>query len=238
MTVYSKTPARRIEAIIFDLDDTLVDTFTSLIIPLELEAVSAMVAAGMDESDAKRLSDLILRLRRDEPERIEEILRWHFPQVTEKMIEARRDVFLNASADQLAIDPAVKEMLRELSSNYDTYLVTTGTPEFQNSKVERLGLREMFKGVGILASGSEATKERWMASLIRNRYRPESVIVVGNRVDNEIEAGNVLGMITVWVKYGEGSGMSPDEKTGPPDYIISNITEFPEVLVRLESARA
>lgn len=229
--------APEVEAIIFDLDDTLVDTFTSLITPLETEAAGEMVAAGMGESDSSRVIELILQLRRDDPDRIEELLLEKFPQAEAKALEARRAVFTRASPDPLKIEPAVKAMLRELAERYDTYLVTTGRTEFQNRKLDLLGIRELFKGIAVLASGSEETKESWMASLMRDRYHPQSVIVVGNRLDNEIKAGNRLGMITVWVKYGEGSGLSPSDDTGEPDYIISDIKEFPELLSKIEAAR-
>jgi FMN phosphatase YigB (HAD superfamily) len=228
------TQASGIEAIIFDLDDTIVDTFTSLIEPLESEAADEMVAAGMGESDSRRVKDLILKLRREDPDRIEERLVQKFPQADGRALEARRAVFTKASLDELQIKPAVKDMLRGLSERYDTYLLTTGPPDFQNRKLDQLELRELFKGYAILASGSEETKEGWMASLIRGRYDPQSVIVVGNRLDNEIKAGQRLGMRTVWVKSGEGSGLSPsDEAT--PDHIISDIEEFPGVLAEIES---
>lgn len=238
MTKHTDLTPSGVEAIIFDLDDTLVDTFKSLITPLELEAATEMVAAGMDESDSRRVAALLLQLRRDDPDKIEEQLIQNFPQAAGKAIEARRAVFANASPDALRIEQSVRDMLQELYGRYHTYLVTTGRLEFQNRKLDRLGIRKLFKGIAVLVSGSEETKENWMSSLIRDRYRPESVIVVGNRLDNEIKAGNRLGMITVWVKYGEGSGMKPCEETGQPDYIISSINQFSEILAEIEASSA
>lgn len=237
MTAHTASPASGIEAIVFDLDDTIVDTFTALIMPLESQAVAEMISVGMPEADSRQLIELILELRRDAPDRIEELLVQKFPQAEGKALEARRAVFSHASPDNLRIEPSVKDMLREMSVRYDTYLVTTGRTDFQNRKLDQLGIRSLFKGIAVLASGSEETKERWLSSLVNSGYRPESVIVVGNRLDNEIRAGNSLGMVTVWVKYGEGSGLSPCEEMGQPDYIISNIKEFPEVLAKIESSR-
>lgn len=234
MTVHTSSKSQRVEAIILDLDDTLVDTFTLLITPLELKAAAEMVAAGLDGADPLQVAELILRLRRDDPLRIEERLAREFPRADGKVLEVRRGVFSNASPDGLLIDPAVKDMLRELQERYDTYLLTTGETEFQNRKVELLGIRDLFREIVILVSGAEETKELWLSSLMRGRYHPESVIVVGNRLDNEIQAGNRLGMITVWVKHGEGSGLEPDEETGLPTYTIPHIYEFPRLLSQLE----
>lgn len=197
-----------------------------------------MVAVGMGASDSSEVSEVILRLRREEPDRIEERLVEKFPQARGRALEVRREVFARASADKLRIKPTVTEMLRELSARYDTYLLTVGRKDFQNRKLDSLDIRGLFTEVAVLASRSEETKERWLASLPARGYRPDSVVVVGNRIDNEIKAGNRLGMITVWVKYGEGSGLIPCEDTGEPDYTISDISEFPQVLARIESSRA
>lgn len=234
------------KAIIFDLDDTIVDTFTSLITPLEMKAATEMVAAGMCKSDPERVVALILQLRKDDPERIEEILLREFPMAAGNALAVRRAVFANATPDKLTIDPQVKHMIQGLSSRFDLYLVTTGPPEFQRKKVEQLRIGELFRDVVVLASDSEETKESWLESLIRGRcqhkyypgYYPKSVIVIGNRLDNEIQAGNKLGMTTIWVKSGEGSGLIPNNKTGQPTATISTIYQFPQTLVELESSGA
>lgn len=230
--------ARAVEAIVFDLDDTIVDTFRLLIEPLESQAAAEMLSAEMLEADSGQLKELVLKLRRDAPERVEELLARHLPQLTEKALAARRAVFAHASPDNIRIEPHVREMLRELFKRYDTYLLTTGRADFQNRKLDVLGIRGLFKAVAILPSDREETKESWLAALINSGYRPQAVIVVGNRLDNEIRAGNRLGMKTVWVKHGEGYGLIPSEETGKPGYIIHDIMEFPETLSKIESSRA
>lgn len=241
MTAHPLSSTSRDKAIIFDLDDTLVDTFNHLITPLEHRAASEMIAAGIGVSDHPRLVEFILNLRKTDPENLEERLVQKFPQAAGKALEARRAVFDNASPDKLTIDSEVKRMLEELkkTERYDMYLLTTGAREFQNKKVKQLDVGHLFSEVEVLNSGSEITKEIWLDNLARkHHYNKASVVVVGNRLDNEIQAGNKLGMTTVWVKHGEGSELSPNEKTGKPDRIIFNITEFPGVLNELESSRA
>lgn len=226
-----------VRAIVFDLDDTLVDTFESLIRPLEMLAASEMVSAGLGETNLAKVVETILHLRRDDPERIEEALSQVFSQLTARALEARRLVFTRATPDKLKIEPVVLGMLRELSVRYETYLLTVGRPDFQNRKVEQLGIRSLFKGIAILPSGSEETKERWLSALVNSGCSPSSVLVVGNRLDNEIRAGNSLGMRTVWVRRGEGSGLRPGQETAEPDYIIPDIRELPKVLAEIESSQ-
>lgn len=240
MTIRLGSRATTVAAIVFDLDDTLVDTFNLLIKPLENEAAAAMIAAGIGASDHSRLAEIILDLRKNDPENVEERLLQQFPQAAGRTLEARRAVFVNASPDKLTIKPEIKHMLEELrAAGYDTYLVTTGPREFQDKKIDQLGIRDLFLDTEVLESGSEITKERWLDSLARQHgYNKAAVVVVGNRLDNEIQAGNQLGMITVWVRYGEGSGLNPCQKTGQPDYTISDIAEFPGVLAKLQSSCA
>ncbi|HEX8748305.1 MAG TPA: HAD family hydrolase [Pyrinomonadaceae bacterium] len=229
--------AQRVEAIVFDLDDTIVDTFRLLIEPLELQAAAAMLPAATMEADYRQITELILQLRRDAPERVEQLLAQNLPWLTEKALKARRSVFAQASPDNLRIEPAVRQMLYELSERYDTYLLTVGRTDFQNRKLDTLSIRGLFKATTILPSGSEQTKQRWLSSLIDSGYGAESVIVVGNRLDNEIRAGNRLGMTTVWVRRGEGSGLIPCDETGEPGYVIQDIMEFPEILAKIESSQ-
>lgn len=226
-----------LEAVILDFDDTIVDTFGSLITPLETEAANEMVAAGMGDVKASEVVELILRLRKEEPDRIEERLVERFPEARGRALEARRKVFARASPDRLQIKPTVKDMLCELAKRYDTFLLTTGRTDFQNRKLDNMDIRPLFKEVIVLASRSEETKERWLASLIERGYNSQAIVVVGNRLDNEIKAGHRLGMMTVWMKYGEGSGLVPCADTGQPDYVIYDIAEFPEVLALIEKGR-
>jgi FMN phosphatase YigB (HAD superfamily) len=237
MTAQNVRPETRVKVIVFDLDDTLVDTFNQLIEPLERQAAHEMIAAGIAASNFDRIVQIILQARKDQPDKIEEILRREFPQA-EKAIEARRAVFANASPDKLTIEPEVKRMLQELRGLYEIYLVSTGPLEFQNRKINQLGIGDLFLKAEVLESGSELTKEKWLARLAqKHQYDKASMVVVGNRLDNEIQAGNRLGMITVWVKRGEGSGVTPCKETGEPDYVISDIKDFPGLLPELESSR-
>lgn len=85
------------QAIIFDLDDTLVDTYDTLIVPLEIEAAQVMlnIQPNLGEKKAVRpetLERYLLKLRRTNPSHVEEELRRRFPQVNSAALEARRQV--------------------------------------------------------------------------------------------------------------------------------------------------
>ena len=82
------------------------------------------------------------------------------------------------------------------------FLVTTGFREFQESKVEALGIRERFVEVIVDAIDGHVRlgKYRIFGELVdRHRWQPESVLVVGDNPESEIAAGNRLGMPTVQI---------------------------------------
>lgn len=81
-------------------------------------------------------------------------------------------------------------------------LVTTGFREFQESKVDALGIRDRFVEVIVddIDGHFRLGKYRIFGELLcRHRWQPDSVLVVGDNPDSEIAAGNRLGMPTVQI---------------------------------------
>jgi len=227
---------KTLKAIIFDFDDTIIDTYSYLITPLESIAAQEMVTAGSQERDPKRLARLLLKLRREHPSHIEKELLRYYPNMKPNILAARERVFSNINLDRLTIDPEVVQMIQELSARYYLYLVTSGETEFQNRKIDHLKIRNLFHEVSILDSRSNRDKKSLFKFLIENNnYSADSVLIVGNRIDEEIYAGNELGMVTVLVKYGEGSEIKLGKKTDQPDYTIKNIIQLQKILTRFES---
>jgi FMN phosphatase YigB (HAD superfamily) len=234
----------RLKTIIFDLDDTLINTFDCLITDLEQQAAQIMVNIGMGDVDAAYLVDMLLRLRRSDPEGIEAAVLQQFP-LAAKALEARQDFMSQACSgqamkrlvSQIATDTQVeqvKRMLKDLRKEFTLYLLTVGPSDLQNEKIDFLNIRDLFHQI-IVGSGSKRDKESLLASLVPDGLRRSS-LVVGNRLDHEIQAGNKLGMMTVWVNRGEGSSMKPTDNAWQPDRTIYNITEFPDILGSLRTS--
>ncbi len=229
-----KNKINHLEAIIFDLDDTLIDTHALLINQLEFKSAQKMVQIEPSLPSPDELTALLLEIRRKAPGRIEEEIQKRVPGITGNILEARRSVFKKISLNGLFIDPGVKLLLETLKRNYHLYLVTEGDTDFQNSKIGRLGIRSLFKEIVIISKDSKESKEGAMQTLLKkNHYVPGAVLVVGNRLDREICAAARLGMPTVWIKHGEGCDMSPDRQAGFPDFIVENILKLPEAINRL-----
>lgn len=239
--IYPHVPQMRgVKAVIFDLDDTLVDTTRYLIDPLESDAARMMIEAGVSGATHEEVHDTLMQLRMHHPDRIEEELRNRLPQTPPAAIEARRRALATAPSmlSELRMRPEVSNLLARLSATYKLYMVTAGPRDFQRQKIEHLDrqhhIRQYFDEDpvdSIVDSASAETKEERMLALVKGRYKKEAVVVVGNRWDHEIRAGKKLGMRTICVRHGEGSSLVPHEETHDPAHLVVNdIRELYDIL--------
>jgi putative hydrolase of the HAD superfamily len=82
----------------------------------------------------------------------------------------------------------------------ERFLVTSGFRRLQESKIEALGIRRLFREIQIDAvdeAPRRSKQERFADIAGRHGWQPREVLVVGDNADSEIAAGNALGMPTV-----------------------------------------
>ena len=58
---------------------------------------------------------------------------------------------------------------------------------------------------------------------------PESSVMIGDRLDNDIYPAIRLGMMTVWIRQGMAVYHQLDETKGKPDHIIDSLAELMEI---------
>lgn len=231
--------SRSPRAILFDLDDTLIDTFSSLIVPLEREAAMRMAATTAGSPSAQDLFELLIRLRRERPERLGEELAEVFSGSADvrALLEIRESVLSSVPIERLHLDPEILHLLRELSHECLLFLLTEGDPGLQNGKIDYLGIRDLFAEI-IVTGRTESAKEEAIVDLLKRRHlRPDSVVIVGNRLDREIRAGERLRITTVWLRQGEGSHHQPGEQARP-DHVIASLRELPALLASLDGSES
>ena len=222
----------KLSAIVFDLDDTLIDTFSMLIEPLEKRAAKAMFQESDSQITEEKLAALLLEARKKDPSTVDDRVRAMIAGVTPDMFSARRRVLTDVPLDNLRIDPSVLTLLQDLY-HFKLYLVTEGDWDFQNAKIEKLRLRgRIFQDIAIVESEKEEDKEQKIAALLEKvGINPNDALIVGNRLDKEILAGENLGAPTVWVQHGEGSKANLEDGRREPDYTIDSILKLRDVLL-------
>ena len=80
----------------------------------------------------------------------------------------------------------------------DKFLVTTGFPKLQFSKIKQLGIAENFKEIIVVdPDQSDRTKKDVFESIMfKYHYLPEDLLVIGDDPESEIKAGLALGIDT------------------------------------------
>jgi putative hydrolase of the HAD superfamily len=224
--------------LIFDLDDTLVDTFGTVIRRLEKRA-SESIALLLDRpEDAESIFRALMSLRLHDPDAIGSYLQATAGSRADAAIEARRGIFADFEVADLVLRPPVKAMLLTLAGTHKLVLLSEGREALQRKKLRRLGIEDLFDAVMIVSGDSEDTKERAILRALTLFELPASdCVVIGNRIDREIRAGEALGCRTIWVRHGEGSQYADPAAHARPGATVDDVLEVPAILRRIADDR-
>lgn len=105
--------------------------------------------------------------------------------------------------------------------------VSNATLEERIQQVERSPLRTYFE----LALVTDVDKDVLFDRVVSHFGLPrEEILIVDDRVIRGIRYGNEHGHPTVWIKKGKFAGELPNEATGLPSYVISELARLPKIL--------
>ncbi len=227
-----------IEVVIFDLDDTLMDTWGQLVRPAAREACAAMIAAGLN-ADLEACIRERERLFRAWPRKdVYALLVEHFgcriagrPSRSRVRDAGVRTYFQREVPADIRLFDGVRSMLERLKATHGLYLVTSGNPATQAQKVAHLNLAPFFREVVLVDSAGGGRKEHAFARILEEEKLPgNQVLAVGDRVDREIRAAKQLGMRACRVHHGEFSHLHPNGPEETPDVLIKNILDLEHIL--------
>jgi len=227
-------PPLKIRAVVFDLDDTLIDTTGQLLIPAHTEAAAAMISAGLPGS-LEEVARKRIDLARAHPREPVDVLLARFYGVTdEAVVVAGHEAFYNRTVRSLKpFDDAVPVLESLASDGIACLCVTAGHPDTQHRKLEISGLAPHLESVCVVAP--EDPKEGAIAELLRRLdLRPDETVVIGDRIDREISAARRLGCWAVRVDHGEGRFARPEAPEEQAHYTVPGVIALRAVIDDIE----
>lgn len=109
--------------------------------------------------------------------------------------------------------------------NATLYLVGKGGDDMYE-EVDRLEVKPYFQD--ILFVGTEKHPKHYTKYVSLNA--PEKTLVIGDKLNSEIEVGNNIGATTIQVKQGKFAGDVPENQAQHPDMIVSSLAELLPIL--------
>ncbi len=188
-----------IKAILFDLDETLLDRDATMLRFLrgqyarfDLEGVGEVFSQGVLSHQAGGYADKFQAYQLA----CEEV--GFSPSVAKALYE---DFILNYGDDSVMI-AGVREVLEVLSGQYALGMVTNGRSRSQRGKIKGAKLESFFSVIKV--SGEEDAQkpdpEIFQSCLEALDCEPQQAIFVGDHPVNDIEGPHQIGMKTVWVE--------------------------------------
>jgi FMN phosphatase YigB (HAD superfamily) len=128
----------------------------------------------------------------------------------------------------LTLVPGAEAFLKQYGA--ESVLLSAGVKEYQLKKLELLGITHYFRDIVIVLLPEE--KAAALQKIVeKQKVLPGSVILIGDRIDQEIRAGNRMGMKTVRMHLPEGkyARLVPEGPEETPAYAVRDFTELMEL---------
>lgn len=215
---------KHIKAIIFDLDNTLLDRtctfsrFTECFLNTYFQHLNSTREIYdriiyLDQDGYKNKVELFTEL-------LDELPWCKKPELTELLDFYNREYVKNAVLMNQA-----REVLSHIRNNYKTGLITNGKTMIQYGKIDELGIRDDFDF--IIVSEEVGVKKPdpriFEMALKKLGLNPEECIYVGDHPINDIQGASKVGMETIWIKVNQPWIESIEAK---PLYQISTLSEL------------
>ncbi len=215
--------------IIFDLDDTLIDTSGSVTPYKMRECLKRFIASGLKANDfdaAYQALNQINERARSSKEALAQFLA-EFKGDPNLLREALA-IMTSPLPPNFSIPttPHAKEILQTLASKHLLALVTGGHPPFQMEKFEKAGMdRSFFSKIAI---PEDSVKKPFYEAFIREfSAQAKEVLVCGDRIAMDLAPAHELGCQTVHMRWGRGMSLKTEKWI---THSISHLSELKRII--------
>ena len=237
----SDSPARVIQAVIFDLDNTLTDFMKAKENSIRA-AVDAMIDVGLTLDRQAAIDKIFAVYKRKgiEHQRVFNLfLKEEIGRVDNRMLAAGVVAYRRVRESELVPYPHARLVLNRLVKKGYKLAVVSDAPGFEAwLRLTALGFQHTFDLVlthddtGVHKPDPKA----FNMALERLEVAPENAVVIGDWKERDILGGRKAGMHTVYARYGDQYSQYADKVAdeGPePDYVVDDLLQLLDVLDRL-----
>ena len=216
----------KIKAIVFDLDNTLID-FMKMKRMCVKNAVDAMIDAGLDYDKEKAVEvffDMYFSLGIEYQNVFQEFSLEVLGKVDYKIIGAGISAYRKTKIAYVEPYPHVISTLRELSKRGMKLCIVTDAPKIQAwIRLSDMKLHHFFDVVVAFDDTRKLKPDSrpFKKALEELKVKPEECLMVGDWIERDIEGAKKVGMKTCFARYGHIGKM----RASKADYEIDDIQE-------------
>lgn len=215
--------------IIFDLDDTLIDT-SGCVTPFKLkQCLTRLAAEGLPLGDLEEAYQELLAMNAKVLKSKDAIAAFVLQKGGDAGLIAKgiEELFTPLPADfSVATTPNAKEILKTFKKSHTLALVTGGHPPFQMEKLEKAGIDRAF--FSKIAIPEDSIKKPFYEGLLKEfSLSPHEVLVCGDRIAMDLVPAFELGITTVHMRWGRGKQTQSEEWI---NHRISDLSELTRII--------
>ena len=225
-----------IKAIIFDLDNTLLD-FVKMKQFAVKAAITAMNEAGLEANEDKAyddIMDLYVTTGWENQQVFDDYLHKIKGEVSNKILAAGVVAYRRAREATLLVYPNVNKTLIELLKNQIRLAVVSDAPSREAwMRLYYLNLHHVFDPVLTFddTGARKPSPEPFKLALEKMSVEPSEALMIGDWPDRDVVGAKQIGMKTIFARYGDTFGT----KESGADWDVNDIYEIVEIIKELNN---
>ncbi len=224
----------KINAILFDLDNTLIDFMRMKKLSIDA-AVYAMIDAGLDmnlEKAKKEIYEVYKEKGMEYKQVFQKFMKKTIRKVDYRILAHGINAYNKTQLGAMQPYPRVRSTLTELARAGFILGVVSDAPKIKAwMRMADMSIDHFFDVVVTFddTKKRKPAKEPFLKAIKKLKMKPEEILFIGDMPDKDIKGAKNVGMVTCIAKYGQIK--KSNEKA---DYSVKFISELPELIKKIK----